>query len=317
MRKLFVLAALITASISNAQTVLWDGENEAITSLNNFGGWWDRGNPSVVDNPDKSGINTSSKCLKFTMTGNDFGQKHVALPFRDWMNGDSQLNLNGRRRVSLMIMKAQNDNVMMELSDPTNEGAQGYWEKTAAWYGGEGTWQKVVFDFKTNTNLNEFPGVIGLTAQTGDVNSPQDVYIDNVVVEPLPMVGEQRLDDVADNSLTGDVRITGALMRGDCQNTNGDWFRVDYDDFATLKDKLAANATTLDLRGVILKDAYFDQILDKCSGITIYTDNETLTGVKQIVVHTASASRVYNIAGQRVTNSTKGIVIKNGRKVMR
>ena len=73
MKKLFLLATVCFATAANAQTVLWDGEDEAITSRNEFGGWWDRGNPAVVDNPEKDGINASAHCLKFTMTGNDFG----------------------------------------------------------------------------------------------------------------------------------------------------------------------------------------------------------------------------------------------------
>ena len=93
------------STIVSAQTVLWDGEDTNITLRNEYGGFWDRGNPAVVDNPEKDGINTSNKCLKFTMTGNEFGQKHVACPFRDWMT----LNMNGRRRVSLMIRKTTSE----------------------------------------------------------------------------------------------------------------------------------------------------------------------------------------------------------------
>lgn len=309
MKRVFLLAALFVTVVCNAQTVLWDGEDESITSRNEFGGWWDRGNPSVVDNPEKDGINLSDKCLHFTMTGNDFGQKHVALPFRDWMTVD----LQGGRRVSLMIRKSQNDNVMIELSDPTN-GADNYWEKTAAWYGSEGKWQKVVLDFSTNVNLNDFPGVMGITAQTGDVTSEQEVWIDNIVVEPIAKVGEVALKDITDNSLSGEVKVTGSLMRGDCQNTNGDWFRVDYDDFALLKDKLAAEATSLDLRGVILKDPYYDQILEKCPNIVIYTDGETLNSIHEVSESTNVAA-IYNLAGQRVSITTKGCVIQNGRKL--
>ena len=318
MKKTLLIAALFAAATSHAQVVLWDGEDETITSRNEYGGWWDRGNPSVVDNPDKTGINTSNKCLKFTMTGNDFGQKHLACPFRDWMNADNgnQLNLNGNRRFSLMVKKAQNENLLVELSDPTN-GADNYWQKTAAWYGGEGQWQKVVLDFSTNEGLNDFPGVFAITAQTGDVTSPQDVYIDNVVVEPMPMVDNTLLKDIADNSLTGSVKVTGSLMRGDCQNANGDWFRVDYDDFALLKDKLAADATELDLRGVILKDAYWDQILEKCPGITIILDGEIVTAIQTVkAAGSAADNRYFTLSGQQVARPTKGLYIVNGKKVI-
>ena len=251
MRKLFLLGMLFAATVCNAQVVLWDGEDASITSRNAYGGFWDRGNPSVVDNPEKDGINTSDKCLKFTMTGDDFGKKHVACPFRDWIKP----NLAGNRRLSFMIKKSVNENVLVELSDPTN-GAPGYWQKVAAWYGGSGKWQKVVLDFSTNDGLNDFPGVMAITGQTGSVTVAQDVYIDNIVIEPIPMVGLTPLKDVTPGTLTGAKTVTGSYMKGKCSNANGDWFDVNYDDFATLQNKVAAGITSIDMRGAIVKEAY-------------------------------------------------------------
>ena len=251
MKKLLLtLVSLVTATAASAQIVLWDGEDDAITSRNANAGWWDRGNPTLVDNPEKDGINKSNKCLKFTMTGD--GNKQVALPFRDWIKPD----LKGNRRLSFMIKKVVNENVLVELSDPTN-GVDNYWQKVAAWYGGDGKWQKVVLDFSTNDGLNDFPGVFAITAQTSSVTSNQDVYIDNIVIEPVPMVGEKALKDITDGSLTGNITLSGSYMKGDCQNANGDWFKVEYNDFETLKKKLGDNAvTSVDMRGTILKDAY-------------------------------------------------------------
>lgn len=239
---------LFAASVCNAQVVLWDGEDKALGS---YGGFWDRGNPSVVDNPEKDGINKSAKCLKFTMTGDAFGQKHVACPFRDWI----QPNLAGNRRLSFMIKKSVNENVLVELSDPTN-GADNYWQKVAAWYGGSGKWQKVVLDFSTNDGLNDFPGVMAITGQTGSVTVAQDVYIDNIVIEPIPMVGLTPLKDVENGTLTGAITVTGSYMKGKCSNANGDWYDVTYDDFATLKNKVAAGITSINMEGAIVKEAY-------------------------------------------------------------
>ena len=186
MKKLLLLATFAVSTAAMAQTtVLWDGESSEVGS---DGGWWDRGKPTVVENPDKSGINTSDKCLKFTMTGNDFGQKHLALPFRDWMTGDNQLNLNGRRRVSMMIKKTNNENVEIELSDPTN-GDPEQWKHTAAWYGSAGAWQKLVFDYSTNEGLTECPGVLAITASTGNVTANEDVYVDKGGAERMCVVG--------------------------------------------------------------------------------------------------------------------------------
>ena len=248
-KQLLMLAFAMAAMTASAQTVLWDGEDKELGSM---GGFWDRCTPSVVENPEKDGINTSNKCLKFTMTGDGFGQKQVACPFRDWIKP----NLNGNRRLSFMMKKAVNENTLVELSDPTNPGAEGYWQKAAAWYGGDGKWAKVVLDFSTNDGLNDFPGVMAITGQTTSVTAPQDVYIDNIVVEPIPMVGETPLENVTNGTLEGAITVTGSYMKGECQNANGDWVKVEYDDFATLKDKVATGITSIDMRGAIVKEAY-------------------------------------------------------------
>jgi hypothetical protein len=215
-----------------------------------------------------------------------------------------------------MIRKATNDNVMVELSDPTNS-VDNYWEKTAAWYGSEGKWQKVVLDFSTNANLNDFPGVLAITAQTGDVTEPQEVWVDNLVIEEPAKVGGVKLGDIADNSLTGEVKVTGSLMCGDCQNTNGDWFRVDYDDFAVLLAKLSADVTELDLTEVTLKDPYWDQILEKCPGITIKLANEIITGISEIANERSLKNNMYyTLSGQRVVQPKSGLYIVGGKKVI-
>lgn len=228
-----------------AQTTLWDGESY---DLGSRGGCWDDGAPTVVANPDASGINTSDKCLAFTMTNS---QKVVKVPFRDWIKPD----LKGNRRISMMIKRSGNGNVNVEISDPT-DGSAGYWEKVAAWYGGNGDWQKIVLDYSTNTAMNDFPGVMSITASTDNVEGEETVYIDNIVVEPVPMVNGTALNEIADGSLTGELTLTGSWMKGDCQNTNGEWIRVNYDDFEKLAAKLSADVTSMNMRGTVLKDAY-------------------------------------------------------------
>lgn len=251
MKKLLLLATFAVSTAAMAQTtVLWDGESSEVGS---DGGWWDRGKPTVVENPDKSGINTSDKCLKFTMTGNDFGQKHLALPFRDWMTGDNQLNLNGRRRVSMMIKKTNNENVEIELSDPTN-GDPEQWKHTAAWYGSAGAWQKLVFDYSTNEGLTECPGVLAITASTGNVTANEDVYVDNIVVEDLPYVNGTPLTSASD--LSGHLVLTGTWMKGECVNTDNSWAKVEYEDYALLESKLTSGVTSVDMREATLCDAY-------------------------------------------------------------
>lgn len=245
MKKISLLTtAMMLSASAFAQTTLWDGES---LELGSQGNCWDDGHPTVVENPDKNGINNSEKCLHFSMTEDS---KVVKIPFRDWI----QPSMDGSRRVSLMIKKGTNENLQIELSDPT-DGSNGYWEKVAAWYGGDGEWQKVVFDYSTNPAF-DCPGVISITAQTGMVEGAVDVYIDNVVIEPATRTNGLLLSEIADGSLTGHVELGGAWMKGDCSNTDGDWIRNDYNDFEALAAKLAPTATSVDMRGTVLKDAY-------------------------------------------------------------
>ena len=112
MKKFTLVALAMMASASCfAQTTLWDGENTEITSREHAGFWADA-NPELVNNPEKDGINTSAHCLKFTISNDN---KVVKLPFRDLITP----SMNGSKRVSFMIKKGANENVQVELSDPT------------------------------------------------------------------------------------------------------------------------------------------------------------------------------------------------------
>ena len=40
-----------------------------------------------------------------------------------------------------------------------------------------------MFDFSANEGLNDYPGVMTITAQTDEIVSTQNVFIDNIVIE--------------------------------------------------------------------------------------------------------------------------------------
>ena len=307
---LLVVAILSTTSIF-AQTTLWDGEN---FDLGSKGGCWDDGNPTVVSNPETDGINSSAKCLTLTMTNNN---KVVKIPFRDWI----QPNLNGRRRISLMIKKSTNENSMVEISDPT-DGSAGYWEKVATWYGGDGKWQKIVFDFSTN-HINDFPGVFSITAQTSDVSGDEIVYIDNVVAEELPMVNGKALNSIPDGSLTGTVTLTGSWMKGDCQYANGDWITVNYNDYALLATKLSQDATIIDFRNAQINN-FYNPFTMVNPHIQILTSDKSTT-ISSLMCDREKYVDVYDMKGalvkKHILNSTaisnlpKGIYLISGKKI--
>lgn len=261
MKKIITFSfALMASATMFAQTQLWDGENQEVGTQ---GGFWADGSPTVVENPEKDGINTSDKCLKFIMS-ND--KKFIKLPFREWI----QPSMDGSKRVSLMIRKPKSENVQIELSDPT-KGTENYWHRVATWYGGEGKWQKVVFDFSTNGDF-DYPGIMTITAQTGDVEGEQEVYIDNVMIEPATKVNGQLLSGIEDHSLSGNIKLTGEWLKGECQNADGDWQKVEYNDFATLAGKLKDGITSIDMRGTTTKDVDVNAMRGEHSNVLVFAD---------------------------------------------
>ena len=264
MKKVFTLCVAIMASAATfAQTTLWNGEDKELGK--EAIGFWADGDPEVVANPETDGINTSEKCLKFVMT-ND--KKVVKLPYREWMTP----SLQGSTRVSLMIKKSQAENIQIELSDPT-DGSEGYWKKVASYYSEEGKWQKVVFDFSNNGSFDN-PGVMTITAQTGNVEGEQDVYIDNIVIEPATKVNGKLLSEIGDNSLEGVIKLEGAWMKGKCRNANDNNSQnFEYNDFTTLATKLSGKPANIDMRGCIVKDADINAMRgDNNNNILVYAD---------------------------------------------
>lgn len=261
MKKIITFSfALMASATMFAQTTLWDGEKREIGTQ---GGLWADGSPTVVENPEKGGINNSDKCLKFTMTQNS---KVVKIPFREWITP----SMDGSKRISLMIKKPQNENVQIEISDPTNN-SDGYWKKTASYYSGDGKWQKIVFDFSTNGNF-DYPGIMTITAQTGDVTEEQNVYIDNVEIEPATKINGELLANIPDGSLNGKIALSGAWMKGECQNADGDWQPVEYNDFIKLASKLSVNATSIDMRGTITKNVDVNGMRGDHSNVLVFAD---------------------------------------------
>ena len=261
MKKVFTLCVAIMASVATfAQTTLWDDEDK---ELGTRGGFWDDGSPEVVANPERDGINTSKKCLKFVMTQDN---KVVKLPFYNW----TKPSLQGSTRVSLMIKKSQAENIQIELSDPT-DGSEGYWKKVASYYSEAGKWQKVIFDY-TNNGSFDYPGIMTITAQTGDVVGEQEVYIDNIQIEPATTVNGQLLSKIEPNSLEGVIKLEGAWMKGECQNADGEWQKVGYNDFVTLATKLSGKPANIIMRGCIVKDADINAMRGDNSNILVYAD---------------------------------------------
>lgn len=255
MKKIITFSFAIMASASMfGQTVLWNGENY---DLNSKGDFWDRCNQEVVENPSKDGINTSDKCLKFTITGNDFEHSSAAKGLT--------CDAFDSKRLSLMIKKDLRSNVRVEIK------CNDVIKKVAAWYDGAGEWRKLYFDFSTN-NAEGTPTEITIYPTTDNVDGEQVVYIDNIQIEDAPKVGEALLGSISDGSIGGNIKLTGAWLKGECQNADGDWQKVEYNDFATLAGKLNAGITSIDMRGTTTKDVDVNAMRGEHSNVLVFAD---------------------------------------------
>lgn len=244
MKKITLCAiALMASATSFAQTTLWNGEDKELGKTNT-GVWEDRCAPEVVVNPSKAGVNTSDKCLKFTITGTD------------WNNGNTAFGLPAgtsfsSKRLSLKMKKDDNTNVRVELT--FKEGETNVYKKVAAWYDGAGEWRTLYFDFSTN-KASDAPTEIAIYPTTDNVDGEKVVYVDDIQIEDLPKVGGAYLSALTDGSLSGNISLNGTWIKGECQNVDGDWQKVEYNDFATLNSKLSDNVTSVDMRGTVTKN---------------------------------------------------------------
>lgn len=240
MKKFTLVSLAMMASASCfAQTTLWNGEDKN-------SGLWDRCNPTTVDNPLKEGVNTSDKCAKFTITGNDWEHGDIVLDLKN-LYGEGGLDMTKSKRLSIMVKKSHASNVKIELS----AGANTYTKRIASWCDGGDKWQKLVFDFTTNCDfegkgnpkeLAIYPGI-----EDGQEGS-QEIYVDNIVLENIPTVNDGSLWDAAEGSLTGKLELTGGYFKTECSNVDNGWEKIYIDDFAKLNDKLSADVTSIDMR---------------------------------------------------------------------
>lgn len=263
MKKITLCAiALMASATSFAQTILWNGEDKELGKTNT-GVWEDRCAPEVVENPSKAGVNISDKCLKFTITGTDWNNGNTAFGLPTGTNFSS-------KRLSLKMKKDDNTNVRVELT--FKEGETNVYKKVAAWYDGAGEWRTLYFDFSTN-NASDAPTEIAIYPTTDGVTGEKIVYVDDIQIEDLPKVGGAYLNDLAEGSLSDNITLNGTWIKGECQNVDGEWQKVEYNDFATLNSKLSANVTSVDMRGTVTKNVDVNKFFENKNPNTIvYAD---------------------------------------------
>ena len=301
MKKIIFMAAMFAATVCNAQVVLWNGEDKDIDT---DGGFWNRADPTVVDD-------NGNKCLKVTLKANPGGwdQEHhnAALPIGD-------ADFKGLRRVSFRIKMAEKHNVMVQL-----EGKDGAYNlKRVFWYDTPDEWQTMVYEFAagpdnekvTDTGNNVL--AIWPFEETAD-GEGKTIYIDDIQLNG-PMVNGMGVRSYADNSLTGEVKVTGNIETGHYQNTwDGDWHGEDFSDYDLIAAKLAADATVLDVTGSTYESPVWDVINAKCPNITIKLNTTNVSAIRKAKTED---NIIYNLNGQRLAQPQKGINILNGKKII-
>ena len=295
---------LFAATTSFSQVILWNGDDKEAGS---DGGFWKRADPTVVEED-------GNKCMKFTLKANPGGwdQEHhnAALPVSD-------ADFKGLRRITFRIKMADKHNVMLQL-----EGKDGaYNAKRVFWYDTPNEWQVMVYEYAAGPDSEKITDTgNNVLAIWPYEETPQgegkSFFIDDIKVEG-PMVNGKGILALADNSLTGEVKVTGTIGKGTYQCTwDGDWHPLPYDDYALLASKLATGATVLNVSEAARWDEDWDVIKAKCPNITIVTN---ATGIRQLNNTDSHAdNKVYTLSGQLCTNtSAKGIYIVNGKKVIK
>lgn len=275
MKKFTLIALAIMASATSfAQTILWDGENTDITSKEHAGFWGD-GAPELANDPTQGGVENPNHCIKFSTQNG----KTIKLPFREWITP----SMNGSTRVSFMIKKTGAENVVVELSDPT-DGTGNYWHRTANWFDGNVNkgWHKLVFDFSSNGTFDN-PGVMSITVND---NENVDVYIDNIVIEDAPRVNGELFSD---NEITGNVKLTGAWMKGECsmvvkEGEKDKYTKVTYDDYNFFNSKAGAGLTSVDIRKAQASDVDANMLIKANPNALLYA-NKDYENVNNVVAN--------------------------------
>lgn len=274
MKKFTLIALAIMASATSfaqsEQTVLWNGED--VIGTNEHAGFWNDGSPKSVGNPDKSGINTSDNCITFVANkkeGKDAKETTIKLPFKELISPESPIEMNGRKRISFLIKKPDTENVKVELCRDTKNKVQGFWKHRAIWYAGNDTWQKLVFDFSDDNGFDH-PEILAITV-SNNTDEDINVYIDNIVIEAAPMVNGKLFTDLTDEDRKGNVKLTGAWMKGSCKNVDDGWKDINYNDYEYFYG-YTEGITSVDLRDAQASDVDVNQFFKNPNTIVYAKD---------------------------------------------
>lgn len=191
------------------------------------------------------GINNTEKCVKFRISGKEWNNGSIGF---NLPNGEAGLDVSQCKRFSIMIKKPTNSVVKVQLAN----GKANYWKNIAANYTGNGEWQKLVFDFSVHSSVfkDNNPVEMAIYPDVDGEDTNEDIYVDNIVLEANPTVGDKSLwyDATKDGLLTGNLKLTGGYFKTTCMNADDNMKELFIDDFTELNKKLSANVTSIDMR---------------------------------------------------------------------
>lgn len=286
MKKFTLVALAMMASASCfAQTTLWNGEDKAIGADHTSNGFWNRCNPVVVANPDRGGINNTEKCVKFRISGKDWNNGSIGF---NLPNGEAGLDISQCKRFSIMIKKSTNSVVKVQLAN----GKAKYWKNIAANYTGNGEWQKLVFDFSVHSPVfkDNNPVEMAIYPDVDAKNTDEDIYVDDIVLEANPTVNDGSLWAAKENSLEGNLKLTGGYFKTTCMNADVDpWETLNIDDFDALNKRLSANVTSIDMSEASTIGVDINQFFEGKNPNTIVYANEPYDHANVVVNGTAKS----------------------------
>lgn len=269
MKKFTLIAlAIMVSATSFAQTTLWNGEDK---ELNTDGGMWDRCSPRVVETPDKNDVNSSDKCLEFTINDKEHDWENRAIA---WGLGENN-GIYQERVLSLKIKKEKEGNVKIDL-DCGNERHV----FTAQWYKGGNTWQKLYFAFPKDQVFGN-PKAITIFANTEKEDKDQKIYIDDIMIEAQPEVNDKVLSEL--NNISGNVKLTGTWLNFTCANPT-DWTTpITYNSYNDFNNKSANTLTSVDITGAEAHDVDINQFFEKNHNTIVYA-NDTYNDHDNVVI---------------------------------
>ncbi|MCF0244095.1 MAG: hypothetical protein HUK06_04915 [Bacteroidaceae bacterium] len=285
MKKIFIILFAVAASLAaTAQNILCDCEGAEIGSQD---WWWDRCQPVIVEN---DGV----KCLKFTIWREGQGVPGA----QDWEKNNIARGFSGQdfssKRMIVRLRKSTATNVRLTL-EKINSG-ENY--TIAKWHDGKDEWTNLVYDFNGRIADGGVVDALQIYAhiESGETET-EDCFLKSIIIEQAPSF------EVNDGVM---VCHGSWAIGGNCDISAG-WQDYTYNDFS---GKLEG------VKKIDMSDARYygteDDLKNTLGDIPIIT-----TAINNVSINEPqSKEKAFSVSGCKVSANYKGIVIKNGRKLI-